>query len=85
MLLDVTDAHACDAVLDEIGADLYGLVNNAGYGMTGAIEDVTDEEARHLMETMVLAPMRLVPPGVAWHAHESDGVGSSTCRRSWGS
>ena len=36
------------AVLDDIGADLYGLVNNAGYGITGAIEDVTDDEARHL-------------------------------------
>ena len=67
MLLDVTDADACDAVLDEIGADLYGLVNNAGYGMTGAIEDVTDDEARQLIETMVIAPMRLarlVLPGM---------------------
>jgi len=59
VLLDVTDADACDAVLDEIGAYLYGLVNNAGYGMTGAVEDVTDEEARALLETMVIAPMRL--------------------------
>jgi short-subunit dehydrogenase len=59
VLLDVTDADACDAVLDEIGTDLYGLVNNAGYGMTGAIEDVTDDEARQLIETMVIAPMRL--------------------------
>ncbi|HEY2815084.1 MAG TPA: SDR family oxidoreductase [Acidimicrobiales bacterium] len=59
VLLDVTDADGCDAVLDEIGTDLYALVNNAGYGMTGAVEDVTDDEARHLMETMVIAPMRL--------------------------
>jgi NAD(P)-dependent dehydrogenase (short-subunit alcohol dehydrogenase family) len=34
-------------------------VNNAGYGLTGAIEDVPDDEARALMETMVMAPMRL--------------------------
>jgi len=64
---DVTDADACDAALDAIGTDLYGLVNNAGYGMTGAIEDVTDDEARHLIETMVIAPMRLarlVLPGM---------------------
>ncbi len=59
VLLDVTDADACEAVLDDIGADLYGLVNNAGYGITGAVEDVTDDEARNLMETMVIAPMRL--------------------------
>ncbi|HEV3226705.1 MAG TPA: SDR family oxidoreductase [Acidimicrobiales bacterium] len=59
VLLDVTDADACRAVIDDLDADLFGLVNNAGYGMTGAIEDVTDEEAHHLFETMVFAPMRL--------------------------
>ena len=67
VLLDVTDAHACDAALDEVGGDVYALVNNAGYGMTGAVEDVTDEEARQLLETMVIAPMRLarlVLPGM---------------------
>lgn len=57
VLLDVTDAAQCEAVLD--GLDLYGLVNNAGYALTGAIEDVSDAEARHLFETMVFAPMRL--------------------------
>ena len=41
------------------GLELYGLVNNAGYGVTGAVEDVGDEEARALFETMVHAPMRL--------------------------
>jgi short-subunit dehydrogenase len=59
VLLDVTDADACDAALDDIGADLYGLVNNAGFGITGAIEDVSDDEARVTLETMVVAPMRL--------------------------
>jgi NAD(P)-dependent dehydrogenase (short-subunit alcohol dehydrogenase family) len=59
VLLDVTDAARCAQVVDELGADLFGLVNNAGYALTGAIEDVSDEEARHLFETMVFAPMRL--------------------------
>lgn len=59
VILDVTDADACAAVIDDLDVDLFGLVNNAGYGMTGAIEDVTDEEARQLFETMVFAPMRL--------------------------
>lgn len=57
VLLDVTDAAACAEVVAPL--DLYGLVNNAGYALTGAIEDVSDEEARTLFETMVLAPMRL--------------------------
>jgi NAD(P)-dependent dehydrogenase (short-subunit alcohol dehydrogenase family) len=57
VLLDVTDAARCEEVLADL--DLYGLVNNAGYAVTGAIEDVTDEDARQELETMVLAPMRL--------------------------
>ncbi len=57
VLLDVTDAEACAEVVP--GLDLYGLVNNAGYAVTGAIEDIGDDEARRVLETMVLAPMRL--------------------------
>lgn len=57
-LLDVTDAERCEEVVAEVGP-LHGLVNNAGYSLTGAIEDVPDDEARHLLETMVVAPMRL--------------------------
>jgi NAD(P)-dependent dehydrogenase (short-subunit alcohol dehydrogenase family) len=57
VLLDVTDAEQCEKVM--AGLDLYGLVNNAGYGVTGAVEDVGDEEAHALFETMVHAPMRL--------------------------
>ena len=57
VLLDVTDAEQCERAL--AGLRLYGLVNNAGYAVTGAIEDVTDDEARLILETMVLAPMRL--------------------------
>ena len=41
------------------GSRLFGLVNNAGYTNTGAVEDVDDDEARDQLETMVIAPMRL--------------------------
>lgn len=57
VLLDVADAEQCEAVVPGLG--LWGLVNNAGYGMTGAVEDVDDDEAHALFETMVHAPMRL--------------------------
>ena len=57
--LDVTDAEACENTVREVverhGA-LHALVNNAGYGLTGAVEDTSDEEARQLLETMVVAP-----------------------------
>jgi NAD(P)-dependent dehydrogenase (short-subunit alcohol dehydrogenase family) len=58
VVLDVNDAGACEDAIDDVG-DLYALVNNAGYGLTGAVEDVSDEEARAILETMVVAPMRL--------------------------
>ena len=57
VLLDVTDPEQCERVVN--GLHLYGLVNNAGYGLTGAVEDVSEEEAHHLFETMVHAPVRL--------------------------
>jgi NAD(P)-dependent dehydrogenase (short-subunit alcohol dehydrogenase family) len=58
VVLDVNDPAACEDAIDDVG-DLYGLVNNAGYGLTGAVEDVSDEDARAILETMVVAPMRL--------------------------
>ncbi|MDQ3757467.1 MAG: SDR family oxidoreductase [Actinomycetota bacterium] len=57
VLLDVADAEQCEQAL--AGRRLYGLVNNAGYAVAGAIEDVGDDEARGILETMVVAPMRL--------------------------
>ena len=43
-LLDVTDPDGCARVIDEY--EPFALVNNAGYSITGSIEDVTDAEAR---------------------------------------
>lgn len=57
VLLDVNDAAACEDVVPGLG--LWGLVNNAGYAVTGAVEDVGDDEAEALFRTMVHAPMRL--------------------------
>ena len=57
IMLDVGDTAQCEDVMSEL--QLFGLVNNAGYALTGAIEDVGDAEAHALFETMVHAPMRL--------------------------
>jgi NAD(P)-dependent dehydrogenase (short-subunit alcohol dehydrogenase family) len=56
-LLDVTDAGQCEALFDDLRLD--ALVNNAGYGLMGAVEDTRDDEARAILETMTLAPARL--------------------------
>jgi len=57
VILDVSDAGQCAEVVPPL--DLFGLVNNAGYSVTGAVEEVTDDEARAVLETMTVAPMRL--------------------------
>lgn len=57
VLLDVTDARSCERVIARVRP--WGLVNNAGYGAVGAVEDVPDAEAHLVMETMVFAPLRL--------------------------
>jgi NAD(P)-dependent dehydrogenase (short-subunit alcohol dehydrogenase family) len=56
-LLDVTDADGCAEVVGDHRP--FAVVNNAGYGLAGAVEDVDDDEARQILETMVLAPVRL--------------------------
>ena len=45
---DVTDA--VDAGIRKFGR-IDVLINNAGFGMSGAFEEVSDEELRTLMET----------------------------------
>ncbi len=71
VLLDVTDADRCRAVVDRLRP--WGLVNNAGYGQTGAIEDVDDDEAQSLMDTMVMAPMRLCRLALPHMRERNDG------------
>ncbi|MGH8978780.1 MAG: SDR family NAD(P)-dependent oxidoreductase [Acidimicrobiia bacterium] len=70
VLLDVTDPEHCASVIEDYKP--YALVNNAGYSITGSIEDVSDCEARAALETMVLAPMRLARLAIA-HMRADDG------------
>jgi NAD(P)-dependent dehydrogenase (short-subunit alcohol dehydrogenase family) len=57
VILDVTDEKRCRDVIHRLRP--WGLVNNAGYGTMGAVEEVNDAEARQVLETMVVAPTRL--------------------------
>ncbi|WP_344462198.1 SDR family oxidoreductase [Kitasatospora kazusensis] len=68
--LDLRDADSCAAAV-RLAEERFGgvdvLVNNAGAGLFGAVEEVSDEELRAQLEILAVAPWRLarlVLPGM---------------------
>ncbi len=56
--LDVTDPASIEAAIATAAADsLYGLVNNAGIGLRGCLEDLALDEIRRVFEVNVLGAM----------------------------
>jgi NAD(P)-dependent dehydrogenase (short-subunit alcohol dehydrogenase family) len=64
VLLDVTAGPAAvtDAVARalELAGHLDVVVNNAGYGLVGAIEEVSDAEARRQLDTNFFGPLHVI-------------------------
>ena len=62
VLLDVTQPAQIDAAVQRAQAE-FGridvLVNNAGYGLLGGVEEVTDEQLRRQIETNLLGSIRV--------------------------
>jgi NAD(P)-dependent dehydrogenase (short-subunit alcohol dehydrogenase family) len=58
-ILDVTRPAEVDAVIARTlaGGPVDIMVNNAGYGLVGATEEMTVEQIRDQVETLLLAPM----------------------------
>ncbi|MFI9203043.1 SDR family oxidoreductase [Streptomyces sp. NPDC053048] len=63
VLMDVADADSCEAAFEQVeemtGGGPWAVVNNAGAHLAGAVEDVTEEEARRLLEVNLLGPARI--------------------------
>ncbi|WP_165189423.1 oxidoreductase [Caulobacter soli] len=63
LTLDMADAQAVPAAIDQafaLAGAIDVIVNNAGYGLLGAIETATDEEVARLFEVDFFAPFRLI-------------------------
>jgi NAD(P)-dependent dehydrogenase (short-subunit alcohol dehydrogenase family) len=63
LTLDVADGSAVVAAVAqafELAGEIDVIVNNAGYGLLGAIENATDEEVLRLFEVDVFAPFRVI-------------------------
>jgi NAD(P)-dependent dehydrogenase (short-subunit alcohol dehydrogenase family) len=61
--LDVTDTPAIRRVVNQAFADLGRIdvvVNNAGYGLFGAAEEVTDAQIAHQIDTNLIGSMQVV-------------------------
>jgi NAD(P)-dependent dehydrogenase (short-subunit alcohol dehydrogenase family) len=55
--LDLTDGDSIAAAVETVAeraGGVFGLVNNGGIGLRGAVEDCTEEEIRRVFETNVL-------------------------------
>lgn len=63
LLLDVTDEASMTAAVAQIMSEagsIDGLVNNAGYGAYGALEDIALDEARRQVEVNLFGLARLI-------------------------
>ena len=61
--LDVTDSDAVRTVVDRAFAELGRIdviVNNAGYGLAGAAEELGDDQIRHQIDTNVIGSIQVI-------------------------
>ena len=63
LALEITDSGAIEATVERsfaLAESIDVVVNNAGYGLLGAIEEATNDEVQKLFDVNVFGPFRLI-------------------------
>lgn len=75
--LDLADSASIAAAVSTVhtlcNGKLYGLFNNAGFGLPGAVEDIPREGLRAQFETNVFGPMELINHVLPWMREQQEG------------
>lgn len=74
--LDVTDTKAINEVVASAFADLGRidvLVNNAGYGLVGALEELSENQIRHQIDTNLLGSIHVVRAALPFLRNQGSG------------
>jgi NAD(P)-dependent dehydrogenase (short-subunit alcohol dehydrogenase family) len=75
-LLDVTDVSAVHKIVDEAFArhgKIDVIVSNAGYGLFGAAEELTDEEVDHIIATNLTGSIALIRSALPYLRKQESG------------
>ena len=62
-VLDMTDTAAIHTVIERLFAQLGRIdviISNAGYGLFGAAEELTDAQVEHIVATNLVGPIQLI-------------------------
>jgi NAD(P)-dependent dehydrogenase (short-subunit alcohol dehydrogenase family) len=82
--LDVTNTAAIRAVVGSV-FKAFGkvdvVVNNAGYGLAGAAEEVSDDQIRHQIDTNLIGSIQVVRAALPHLRDQRGGKGQLTFRR----
>jgi NAD(P)-dependent dehydrogenase (short-subunit alcohol dehydrogenase family) len=76
MALDTTDAHQIQSVAQDAIADggVDVVFNNAGYGMAGPLEGLTDEQIVRMINTNLMGTIRVTKAFVPYFRQRSAGL-----------